>query len=74
MVARVMGHQKITTTLPLYTRRTDDESRILDGLTDKLRKRMTPDDDRFRSAGYLLTLASEMPPSRTDCVGGRYWD
>jgi integrase len=38
MVARVMGHEKITTTLQLYTRRTDDESRILDALTDKLKK------------------------------------
>ncbi|MGH3717590.1 MAG: tyrosine-type recombinase/integrase [Pseudonocardiaceae bacterium] len=35
MVARVMGHEKITTTLQLYTRRTDDESRILDALTDE---------------------------------------
>ena len=38
MVARVMGHEKITTTLQLYTRRTDDESHILDALTDKLKK------------------------------------
>jgi hypothetical protein len=35
MVARVMGHEKITKTLQLYTRRTDDESRILDALTDE---------------------------------------
>ena len=35
MVARVMGHEKITTTLQLYTHRTDDESRILDALTDE---------------------------------------
>jgi integrase len=35
MVARVMGHEKITTTLQLYTRRTDDESRILDALIDE---------------------------------------
>lgn len=35
MVARVMGHEKITTTLQLYTRRTDDESRILNALTDE---------------------------------------
>ena len=34
MVARVMGHEKITTTLQLYTCRTDDESRILDALTE----------------------------------------
>jgi integrase len=35
MVARVMGHEKITTTLQLYTRRTDDEGRILHALTDQ---------------------------------------
>ena len=35
MVARVMHHEKITTTLQLYARRTDDESRILDALTDE---------------------------------------
>lgn len=35
MVARVMGHENITTTLQLYTRRTDDERRILDALTDE---------------------------------------
>jgi integrase len=34
-VVRVMGHEKITTTLQLYTRRTDDESRIFDALTDE---------------------------------------
>jgi integrase len=43
MVARVMGHEKITTTLQLYTRRTDDEDRILDALTDKPEE--DPDDD-----------------------------
>ena len=39
MVARVMGHEKITTTLQLYTRRTDDERRILNALTDEPRER-----------------------------------
>ena len=34
MVARVMGHEKITTTLQFYTHRTDDESRILDALIE----------------------------------------
>jgi hypothetical protein len=34
-VARVMRHEKITTTLQLYTRRTDDEGRILAALTDE---------------------------------------
>jgi hypothetical protein len=45
MVARVMGHEKITTTLQLYTRRTDDESRILDVLTDEPGEGDNPDDD-----------------------------
>jgi integrase len=45
MVARVMGHEKITTTLQLYTRRTDDESRILDALTDEPGEEGDPDDD-----------------------------
>jgi hypothetical protein len=29
MVQRVMGHERASTTLDLYTRRTDDSSRIL---------------------------------------------
>ncbi|HEV7451889.1 MAG TPA: hypothetical protein VGO16_10970 [Pseudonocardiaceae bacterium] len=45
MVARVMGHEKITTTLQLYTRRTDDEGRILGALTDEPGERDDPDDD-----------------------------
>lgn len=45
MVARVMGHEKITTTLQLYTRRTDNESRILDALTDEPREGDNSDDD-----------------------------
>jgi integrase len=45
MVARVMGHEKITTTLQLYTRRTDDESRILDALTDEPEEGSDSDDD-----------------------------
>jgi integrase len=34
MVMRVMGHEKVTTTLELYARRTDDGDRILRALTD----------------------------------------
>jgi integrase len=45
MVARVMGHEKITTTLQLYTRRTDDERRILDALADDPGKGSDRDDD-----------------------------
>jgi len=39
MVQRVMGHERASTTLDLYTRRTDDSSRILRALHD--------DDDRL---------------------------
>jgi integrase len=45
MVARVMGHEKITTTLQLYTRRTDNENRILDALTDEPGEGNDSDDD-----------------------------
>ena len=31
---RVLGHERSTSTLDLYTRRTDNSSRILDALTD----------------------------------------
>jgi integrase len=34
MVQRVMGHEKSSTTLDLYTRRTDDHDRILEALAD----------------------------------------
>lgn len=45
MVARVMGHEKITTILQLYTRRTDDESRILDALSDEREEDDDPDSE-----------------------------
>ena len=34
MVQRVMGHERSSTTLDLYTRRTDDSDRILQALND----------------------------------------
>jgi integrase len=34
LVRRVLGHERSTTTLDLYTRRTDGRSRILDALND----------------------------------------
>ncbi len=34
MVQRVMGHERSSTTLDLYTRRTDDHGRILQALDD----------------------------------------
>ncbi|MDX6226642.1 MAG: hypothetical protein QOI76_32 [Frankiales bacterium] len=34
MVQRVLGHEKSSTTLDLYTRRTDNSDRILQALTD----------------------------------------
>jgi integrase len=35
VVQRVMGHERASTTLDLYTRRTDDSSRILRALDDE---------------------------------------
>jgi integrase len=35
MVQRVMGHERASTTLDLYTRRTDDSTRILRALNDE---------------------------------------
>jgi integrase len=35
MVQRVMGHERSSTTLDLYTRRTDNSSRILDARNDR---------------------------------------
>ncbi len=40
MVQRVMGHERATTTLDLYTRRTDNSDRILRALDDP-----APDED-----------------------------
>ncbi|MPZ83215.1 MAG: hypothetical protein GEV28_23605 [Actinophytocola sp.] len=34
MVMRVMGHEKVTTTLELYARRADDADRVRQALTD----------------------------------------
>ena len=34
MVQRVLGHERSSTTLDLYTRRTDDPSRVLRALDD----------------------------------------
>ena len=44
MVQRVMGHERSSTTLDLYTRRTNNSDRILRALDDD------PDDDAPRSA------------------------
>ncbi len=35
MVQRVMGHERSSTTLDLYTRRTEDPTRILRALDDE---------------------------------------
>jgi integrase len=47
MVQRVMGHERSSTTLDLYTRRTDDSDRILRALTD-------PGDDPDDGASPVL--------------------
>jgi integrase len=49
MVQRVLGHEKSSTTLDLYTRRTDNRRRILDALTD--------DDDGEGGAAGVLARA-----------------
>jgi integrase len=46
MVQRVLGHEKSSTTLDLYTRRTDNSARILDALTGD-------DDEDDGAAGVL---------------------
>ena len=43
MVQRVMGHERSSTTLDLYTRRTDNSDRILQALNDP--EDDDPDDD-----------------------------
>ena len=43
MVQRVMGHERSSTTLDLYTRRTDNSDRILQALNDP--EDDEPDDD-----------------------------
>ena len=45
MVQRVVGHERSSTTLDLYTRRTEDTSRILRALDEDLGE---------RAAGALL--------------------
>ena len=42
MVQRVLGHERSSTTLDLYTRRTDNSARILQALSDD---EDVPDDD-----------------------------
>jgi hypothetical protein len=49
MVQRVMGHERASTTLDLYTRRTEDPTRILRALGDA-----TDDDPDEGPAGALL--------------------
>ncbi|ASO21549.1 integrase [Actinoalloteichus hoggarensis] len=48
MVQRVLGHERSSTTLDIYTRRTDNSARLLDALDD-------PDDDEG-TAGLLAPL------------------
>lgn len=50
MVQRVMGHEHASTTLQLYTHRTEDPTRILRALTDD------EDDGEDGSAGAALTV------------------
>lgn len=45
MVQRVLGHERSSTTLDLYTRRTDNSARILQALSDDEDEDDDPDDD-----------------------------
>lgn len=45
MVQRVMGHESVTTTLQLYTRRTENHDRILDALSGSMLGADGPDDE-----------------------------
>jgi integrase len=45
MVQRVMGHESVTTTLQLYTRRTENHDRILDALGGSMLGADGPDDE-----------------------------
>jgi integrase len=49
MVQRVLGHERLSTTLDLYTRRADDPARVLRALDD-------PDDDPDDGAAGALVL------------------
>ena len=50
MVQRVMGHERSSTTLDLYTRRTDNSDRILRALEDP-GDEADPDDDGSTAPG-----------------------
>ena len=50
MVQRVMGHERASTTLDLYTRRTEDSSRTLQALDDD------PDDGEDGSCARVMPL------------------
>ena len=55
MVQRVMGHERSSTTLDLYTRRTDNSDRILQALTDPDDKD-SDDDPDDGAAGVLAPV------------------
>lgn len=46
MVQRVMGHERSSTTMDLYTRRTDNADRVLEALEDE-----DPDDEDGAASG-----------------------
>lgn len=54
MVQRVMGHERVITTLQLYTRRTDNWERILRALNESDKNEDDEDGDSG-SADFLLT-------------------
>jgi hypothetical protein len=83
MVQRVMGHERSSTTLDLYTRRTEDGDRILRALSATTRMTLTMTPARPRDAFCCLyrpdhderpgPLAPIEPLTRPFACG-RYWD
>jgi integrase len=56
MVQRVLGHEKSSTTLDIYTRRTDNSARILQALTDDHTKDDGEGDSDGGAAGALAPV------------------
>jgi hypothetical protein len=81
LVQRVMGHECATTTLDLYTRRTDNGDRILAALDDDPTTSQLRRDAMLRRCSDHCPTNDERPgrrargePLTRPFGGGRYWD
>ena len=86
MMQRVMGHERSATTLDLYTRRTDNSSRILEALDDEdqgdgeaqselRRERMLQEcSGGFPGNDERPGRWARGEPLTRPFGGGRYWD